>query len=105
MNLKERLQRMLQIVEDAERNGALADIERDILLNELREAYAMLRFVDDYEPQHAVATPVVEPSDADDYAEEPIEEEDDEPEVEFEIIFNEEDDEEEENLLDEPTRN
>ena len=44
MNLKERLQRMLQIVEDSERVGALADIERDILLNELREAYTELKF-------------------------------------------------------------
>ena len=44
MNLKSKLQRMLQIVEDAERVGALADIERDILLAELREAYAELKF-------------------------------------------------------------
>ncbi len=35
---------MLQIVEGAERNGALADIERDILLEELRKAYAELKF-------------------------------------------------------------
>ena len=44
MNLKSKLQRMLQIVEDAERVGALADIERDILLAELREAYTELKF-------------------------------------------------------------
>ena len=35
---------MLQIVEESERVGALADIERDILLNELREAYTELKF-------------------------------------------------------------
>ena len=44
MNLKLRLQRMLQIVEESERVGALADIEQDILLNELREAYTELKF-------------------------------------------------------------
>ena len=44
MELKMRLQRMLQIVEEAERTGALSDIERDILLAELREAYSELKF-------------------------------------------------------------
>ena len=44
MNIKIRLQQMLQILEDAERNGALSDIERDILLADLREAYAELKF-------------------------------------------------------------
>ena len=44
MDLKLRLQRMLQIVEESERVGALSDIERDILLAELREAYAELKF-------------------------------------------------------------
>ena len=44
MNLKLRLQRMLQIIEESERVGALADIERDIILNDLREAYAELTF-------------------------------------------------------------
>ena len=39
-----RLQRMSQIVEEAERTGALSDIERDILLAELREAYSELKF-------------------------------------------------------------
>ena len=44
MNLKDRLQRMLQIVEESELVGVLADIERDILLGELREAYTELKF-------------------------------------------------------------
>lgn len=44
MNLKDRLQRMLQILEESERVEALADIERDIILNDLREAYAELKF-------------------------------------------------------------
>ena len=35
---------MLQIVEESERVCALADIERDILLAELREAYTELKF-------------------------------------------------------------
>ena len=44
MNLKERLQRMLQIVADAEQSGAMSALEQDIILAELREAYAELRF-------------------------------------------------------------
>ncbi len=91
MDLKLRLQRMLQIVEEAERVGALADIERDILLGELREAYAELKFgateneelpkVVDDEEDPTLAVP-----------EQP--EESDEPEVEVELIFDEESDEE-----------
>jgi len=44
MDLKGRLQRVLQIVEEAERTGSLSDLEKDIALNELREAYAELKF-------------------------------------------------------------
>ena len=71
---------MLQIVEDAERVGALADIERDILLGELRKSYVEVKF-GDAEPEAQPVTPVA-----------PIvaaEESDDEPEVEVELIFNE----------------
>ena len=35
---------MLQILEDAEQTGAMSALERDILLAELREAYAELKF-------------------------------------------------------------
>lgn len=98
MDLKSRLQRMLQIVEDAERVGALADIERDILLTELREAYAELKFgqTENVEPktENEEVKPVVE---------EPEEEvEDAEPEVEVELIFDEEEQTEEEQIEEEP---
>ena len=110
MNLKSKLQRMLQIVEDAERVGALADIERDILLAELREAYTELKFGETDNERCAAEEPVVEESAEElpiipiapiaPMAEEPTEsaesvdeEESDEPEVEVELIFNEEDEE------------
>ena len=93
MDLKLRLQRMLQIVEGAECNGALADIERDILLNELREAYTALKFgeveVAHVEPKlEAAAEPVapVLPVEED--------EESEENEIEVELIFDESEDEE-----------
>ena len=44
MDLKWKLQRMLQILEESERVGALSDLERDIILNDLREVYAELKF-------------------------------------------------------------
>ena len=110
MNLKSKLQRMLQIVEDAERVGALADIERDILLAELREAYTELKFGETDNERCAAEESVVEESVAEESAEElpiaPIapmaeestesaesvdDEESDESEVEVELIFNEED--------------
>ena len=84
---------MLQIVEGAECNGALADIERDILLNELREAYTALKFgaveVAHVEPKvEAAAEPVapVLPVEED--------EESEENEIEVELIFDESEDEE-----------
>lgn len=116
MNLKDRLQRMLQIVEESERVGALADIERDILLNDLREAYVELKFGktenekrktenDDFSvvpttPAEEIKSepePAVEPEEH-----EPEVEADDEPEVEVEIIFDEEENDEEESVVTEP---
>ena len=93
MDLKLRVQRMLQIVEGAECNGALADIERDILLNELREAYTELKFgeveVAHVEPKvetpAEVVVPVV-PAEED--------EESEENEVEVELIFDDGEDDE-----------
>ena len=99
---------MLQIVEEAERTNAMSDLERDIILNELREAYSEVKFgVAENTPAVApavapVAESVTEPAAAA-VAAAPLQqepdsevdsEEDNEPEVEFEIIFNEEDDEE-----------
>ncbi len=100
MILRERLQRMLQIVEESERAGALADIERDILLTELREAYTELKFGGERNEEigdgnEEIGGPVVES-----VAEEPAvaelpvapiddDEESDEPEVEVELLFDE----------------
>ena len=91
MDLKLRLQRVLQIIEDTERVGAMSDLERDIVLGELREAYMSVKF--------GVAESAAEPIASASLQQEPDSEvdseEDNEPEVEFEIIFNEEEDEEE----------
>jgi hypothetical protein len=57
MQTKLRLERVLQILADVERVGSFSDIERDIVLNELREAYTEVRFADKVEPV-AVAAPV-----------------------------------------------
>lgn len=102
MDLRQRLQRVLQILEDAESNGALCDLERDIVLGELREVYTELKFSD--ERNECVAKiPVipanVEPEVAPEPEPEPepeVEPEDDaeEPEVEVEILFDEEAEEE-----------
>ena len=85
---------MLQIVEEAERVGALSDIERDMVLAELREAYAEVKFgtcVGEKEVVVPVAPVAPETPQTE------VEEEDDEPEMEVEIIFNEEDEVETEN--------
>ena len=102
MELKLRLQRVLQIVEEAERVGALSDIERDMVLAELREAYSEVKFgVVSVEPkgeQEVVAPVVPQPEPQSEPQSEPEldDEQEDEPEVEFEIIYNEEDDEDDE---------
>ena len=84
MQTKVRLERALQILADVERAGAFSDIERDIVLNELREAYLEVRFADKVErvePKSEVAAPIM-----------PAEEE---PEVEVELLFSEEEADEE----------
>lgn len=117
MEVKARLQRALQILEDAERVEMLSDIERDILLTELREAYAELKFGKTEngelktENEEVAEEQVVEPTE-ESVVELPIapiapitpteeeqdeEQEEAEPEVEVELIFNEEEDEETEN--------
>ena len=84
---------MLQIVEEAERTGAMSDLERDIVLAELREAYSEVKFGTEcaeqkIESENIATQPEPQPE-LDDEA-------DNEPEVEFEIIYNEEEDEQEE---------
>ena len=117
MEVKARLQRALQILEDAERVEVLSDIERDILLTELREAYAELKFGKTEngerktENEEVAEEQVVEPTEESvvEFPVAPIapitpteeeqeeEQEETEPEVEVELIFNEEEDEETEN--------
>ena len=88
MELKSRLQRVLQIVEETERTGAMSDLERDIVLGELREAYAEVKFgVEVCEKQEKVVASTFPTS-------EPETEESEEPEMEIEILFNEEEEEE-----------
>ena len=88
MNIKERLQRLLQMVEDAERVGTLAEIERDIILAELREAYTELKFGAEsgelkVEHQSLPTPPIAEVAETDD-------ESDEDNEVEVELIFEDE---------------
>ena len=87
---------MLQIIEETERVGAMSDLERDIVLGELREAYMSVKF--------GVAESVTEPVATAPLQQEPDSEVDsevdNEPEVEFEIIFNEEEDEEDDEAED-----
>lgn len=123
MDLKWKLQRVLQILEESERVGALSDLERDIVLNDLREVYAELKFgitenekqkTENEEPSEIAPTtpiapippteevksePEVEPEPEPESKfkdeHEPEEETDDEPEVEVELIFDESDEQEE----------
>lgn len=115
MDLKWKLQRVLQILEESERVGALSDLERDIVLNDLREVYAELKFgitenekqkTENEEPSEiATTTPVVtippteevksEPEPAEEHEPEVDIEEESEPEVEVELIFDESDEQEE----------
>ena len=85
------MQRVLQIVEEAERVGALSDIERDMVLAELREAYAEVKFGTCVGEKEVVAPVAPETPQTE------VEEEEDEPEMEVEIIFNEDDEAETEN--------
>ncbi len=84
MNIKERLQRVLQIVEESELSGSMSELDRDVVLAELRELYLAVKFADtnNEESHEEVATECAG----------------NEPEVEFEIIYNEEEDEETENV-------
>ena len=97
MDLKGRLQRVLQIVEEAERTGSLSDLEKDIALNELREAYAELKFgiTENGERETENGEQKTENEEQSEIApithiEEKMEEE---PEVEVELIFDEESEE------------
>lgn len=123
MDLKLRLQRMLQIVEESECAGALSDLERDIILNDLREAYAELKFgitenekrktENEEQSEIAPATPIAPITPTEDVKSEPEPEPtenhepevDDEPEVEVELIFGEENEDTENEQAGEETEN
>ena len=103
MDLKLKLQRVLQIVEESERVGALSDLERDIILNDLREVYAELKYSDESRvcetntptipiapiPHTEEVKPEPEPAEKPEPAVDA--EEENEPEVEVELIFDESD--------------
>ena len=91
-----RLQRVLQIVEESEGVAALSDLERDIVLAELRDAYSEIKFGAN-QGEREVAEPIA-PVVPDAPQSEVEEEEENEPEMEFEIIYNEEEDEEEDEV-------
>ena len=103
MDIKVRLQRVLQIVEGAECAGGLSELDKDIALNELREVYAELKFgvreTEELKTENenaAVAAVADEPLVE---SEESVasEEESDEPEVEVELVFDENEEEDAEN--------
>ena len=106
MEMKLRLQRVLQIVEEAERTGTMSDLERDIVLAELREAYSEVKFgveCTETKAEPEVVAPVMTQSESEPQPQTEVEEQeeqDNEPEVEFEIIYNEEDDDEESDEVD-----
>lgn len=106
MDIKVRLQRVLQIVEGAECAGELSELDKDIALNELREAYAELKFgvreTEELKTENENAAVAAVAAVAD----EPLveseenaasEEENDEPEVEVELVFDENEEEDAEN--------
>lgn len=72
---------MLQILEDVERAGVMSDLEKDMILADLREAYSEVKFGVVLSENSAPAQ--TEP--------EPEAEESNEPEMEVEILFAEED--------------
>ena len=97
---------MLQIVEEAERTGSLSDLEKDIALNELREAYAELKFgitengegktENEEQPEIAPTIPIIPiaPTTPIEKVEPEVDvEEENEPEVEVELLFGEESEE------------
>ena len=107
MEVKDRLQRALQILEESEVVGALSDIERDILLAELREAYTELKFGKTENETDVAETQAVEPAVEESVEEpaveepavgEPVEESAEEPAVELPITPTEKSEEIEDNL-------
>lgn len=73
---------MLQILEDVERAGVMSDLEKDMILADLREAYSEVKFGVVLSENSAPAQTESEPE----------AEESKEPEMEVEILFAEEDD-------------
>lgn len=88
MNIKERLQRVLQMVEESELLGSMSELDRDVILAELREVYSELKFgvesgVVRVDNEPLPTPPVAEVAETDD-------ESDEDSEVEVELIFEDE---------------
>lgn len=79
--VKDILRRTLAVIEDS-RSGSMSALERDMVLENLRKAYEIIRFADG-----SASAPVAEP-----------EESEDEPEFEIEFIMGDEDVEETESV-------
>ena len=89
VNIKDILMQTLALVEDAEK-GDLSSLERDLILQNLRRAYEVVRFGEEVtaEPQRVERVPVNEPNE--DAVVSDDEEAEDGPEIEIELIMPEE---------------
>ena len=89
VNIKDILMQTLALVEDAEK-GELSSLERDLILQNLRRAYEVVRFGEEVTavPQRVERVPVNEPNE--DAVASDDEEAEDGPEIEIELIMPEE---------------
>ena len=93
MDVKLRLQRVLQMLAESESIEALSTLDRDLILSELREVYSAVRFGETVESEPKVAAVVAAPV-ADAMPEDEAEEDVEEKEIEVEILFEDEVEEE-----------
>ena len=93
MDVKLRLQRVLQMLAESESIEALSTLDRELILSELREVYSAVRFGETVESEPKVAAVVAAPV-ADAMPEDEAEEDVEEKEIEVEILFEDEVEEE-----------
>ena len=93
MDVKLRLQRVLQMLAESESVETLSTLDRDLILSELREVYSAVRFGETVESEPKVAAVVAAPV-ADAMPEDEAEEDVEEKEIEVEILFEDEVEEE-----------
>lgn len=93
MDVKLRLQRVLQMLAESESIEALSTLDREVILSELREVYSAVRFGETVESEPKVAAVVAAPV-ADAMPEDEAEEDVEEKEIEVEILFEDEVEEE-----------